>query len=187
VNRKKKVLDLDGIVVGYSDFLQLFNVDDPNDWEPNLRVCRSGVFVKDESDDLPLPKDIQVELSRHPDGDPRKPIIEFPTTLGEIWSRIGIPYSIDTVDVFDLAHFIANYSGPGSIARCPKVEKPLGTRERTTLLCIIGALARKQDLDLSQPMKAGDAVAAMAPELKWAGRTIGEHLKRVPEAMLSRK
>ncbi len=72
---------------------------------------------------------------------------------------------------------------PATAASEPAQAKPLGTRERDTLLCIIGALARQAGLDLSQPMKAGDTVAAMAPELSMTGRTIGEHLKRVGPAM----
>lgn len=70
----------------------------------------------------------------------------------------------------------------------PRVaDKPLDARERTTLLCIIGALAEHAKLDLAQPMKAGEAVAAMMPDVKLSGRTIGEHLKAVREAMDSRK
>jgi hypothetical protein len=75
---------------------------------------------------------------------------------------------------------------PAPIASGAAHDKPLDTRERTTLLCIIGALARQQELDLSQPSKTGDAIAAMAPELKWSGRAIGEHLKGVSDAMASR-
>jgi hypothetical protein len=68
-------------------------------------------------------------------------------------------------------------------------DKPIGARERTTLLVIIGALAEHANLDLSQPHKAGDAVAAMlaAKGVTISGRTIGEHLKAVREAMDSRK
>lgn len=70
----------------------------------------------------------------------------------------------------------------------PKMpDKPLDARERTTLLCIIGALAEHAKLDLSQPMKTGDAIAAMMPDVGLSGRTIGEHLKAVREAMESRK
>jgi hypothetical protein len=64
---------------------------------------------------------------------------------------------------------------------------PLDSRERTTLLCIIGALAAHAQLDLSQPLKTGNAIAAMMPDVKLSGRTIGEHLKAVREAMDSRK
>lgn len=68
-------------------------------------------------------------------------------------------------------------------------DKKLDTRERTTLLTIIGALADAARLDLNQHNKAGDAVAAMlrSKEVTLSGRTIGEHLKAVREAMDSRK
>lgn len=68
-------------------------------------------------------------------------------------------------------------------------DKPLDTRERTTLLTIIGALAEAANLDLSKHNKAGETVAVMlaAKGVTLAGRTIGEHLKAVPEAMESRK
>jgi hypothetical protein len=38
-------------------------------------------------------------------------------------------------------------------------EKPLGTRERNTLLVIIAALAKEAKIDLSKPSKAGEAIA----------------------------
>lgn len=66
-------------------------------------------------------------------------------------------------------------------------EKPLGERERTTLLCMIGALARGADLSLDKPHKAATALIALAPELTLGERTVGEHLKKVAKAMESRK
>ncbi len=79
---------------------------------------------------------------------------------------------------------------PNAIGKAAAVtNKPLDARERTTLLTIIGALAAAANLDLSQHNKAGDTVAAMldAQGVKLSGRTIGEHLKAVREAMDSRK
>ncbi|TAL88468.1 MAG: hypothetical protein EPN69_16250 [Rhodanobacter sp.] len=75
----------------------------------------------------------------------------------------------------------------GKAATLKATDKPLEPRERTTLLCIIGALAGHAKLDISKPTKAGDAIAAMMPGVKLAGRTIGEHLKLVRDAMDSRK
>ncbi|WP_149365833.1 hypothetical protein [Rhodanobacter sp. T12-5] len=71
-------------------------------------------------------------------------------------------------------------------------ERPdmsLDSRQRTTLLVIIGALADAANLELSQHNKAGETVAAMLDSkgVKVSGRTIGEHLKAVREAMDSRK
>jgi hypothetical protein len=68
-------------------------------------------------------------------------------------------------------------------------DLPLDSRQRTTLLTIIGALASAANLDLSQPYKAGGAVAVMLDRqgVKLAGRTIGDHLRAVHEAMDRRK
>jgi hypothetical protein len=68
-------------------------------------------------------------------------------------------------------------------------KRQLDTRERTTLLNIIGALADAANLDLNQHNKAGEAVAAMLATkgVSYSGRAIGEHLKAVREAMDSRK
>ena len=89
--------------------------------------------------------------------------------LADLWFRAA--------DVVNLG------ANSGSVAD----RKSLEPRERTTLLCIIGALAAHTKLDLSQPMKAGNAIAAMMPDVNLSGRTIGEHLKAVRGAMDSRK
>jgi hypothetical protein len=98
-----------------------------------------------------------------------------PVPLQELWFRGG-----------DLATLKATKFNSSSLI--DKAKKPLDERERTTLLCIIGALARQQQLDLSQPFKAGQAVAAMLPgDVKLSARTIGEHLKAVEDAMSRRQ
>lgn len=74
--------------------------------------------------------------------------------------------------------------------RQPKsVEKPLGTRERNTLLVLIASLAKLANLDLSKPSKAA-AVIAQASEQIGAPvdvRTIENHLKGIEHAMESRR
>ncbi|MDC8637046.1 hypothetical protein [Xanthomonas hortorum] len=83
---------------------------------------------------------------------------------------------------------VREYAPKPEVTRPAKAiaDKPLDERERVTLLCIIGALAKEAAVDLSQPIKAGEAVAAMVPKLSLTGRTIGEHLKKVSAAMDSR-
>lgn len=66
-------------------------------------------------------------------------------------------------------------------------SKPMDTREKTTLLCIIGALAKEARLDISEPYKAGEVIAKLLLDTKLSSRTIGDHLKGVSEAMDSRK
>jgi len=81
-----------------------------------------------------------------------------------------------------LNDFVARASGP-----TPASNK-LDARERKTLLCIIGALAKEAKLDLSEPYKAAEAVAKMLPgDVKLKPRSIGDHLKEVPEALESRR
>lgn len=111
-------------------------------------------------------------VRKHPHGDPSG---YFP--------RGGLPEDAPiVVRPAALTTFLALVAGDDGQSNL-LAEKPLDERERTTLLCIIGALSRQVQLDLSQPIKAGDTVAAMAPELDLSGRTIGEKLKLVGEAM----
>jgi hypothetical protein len=62
-------------------------------------------------------------------------------------------------------------------------------RTETSLLVIIGALARKAKLDLTQPYAAADEVVAWLEleGIKLSKNNIGNHFKEVPEAMNSRK
>lgn len=78
-----------------------------------------------------------------------------------------------------LNEFVSKVSG------VDPVDKPLDERERSSLLCIIGALARMAQIDISQPYKAAEQVAAALNQaaVPLAPRTIGTHLKAVPEAL----
>ncbi len=66
--------------------------------------------------------------------------------------------------------------------------KPIGKRERRTLLIIIGALAEAAKIDISHPSKAAGIVEQCAQRLgaRLPARTIEEHLKRVAEAVEER-
>jgi len=65
------------------------------------------------------------------------------------------------------------------------LDKPVGERERRTLLVIIAALARKADIDIRMPAKAGEVIARLTEELGTpvAARTIEEHLRRLREVL----
>jgi hypothetical protein len=67
-------------------------------------------------------------------------------------------------------------------------EKPLETRERTTLLTIIAALCKELEIDWSSPSKAAGSIENMTQQLgaRVAPRTIEGHLKRIPEALQRR-
>jgi hypothetical protein len=61
----------------------------------------------------------------------------------------------------------------------------LGTKERTTLLCIIGTLAREARFDISRPSKAAGVLvnSAAATGVRISQRSVEEWLKKVPEAL----
>ena len=68
-------------------------------------------------------------------------------------------------------------------------EKPLRTRERRTLLALIGVLCAENDIDLSHPSKAAGIIARIAAHtgVRISQRTIEDHLKGVDEALEARQ
>ena len=67
-------------------------------------------------------------------------------------------------------------------------EKPLGTTERNTLLTIIAALCKEAKIDIKTPSKAGDLIQSLTNLMGTpvAKRTIEEHLKKIPDALVTR-
>jgi hypothetical protein len=74
---------------------------------------------------------------------------------------------------------------PTSGEDLPAAPDVLDTRERTTLLIIIAALARHAKLDITEPTKAAAVIEADMLALGWKldARTIAAHLKRIPDAL----
>lgn len=66
--------------------------------------------------------------------------------------------------------------------------KPLATKERNTLLTIIGVLATMAELDISKTSKAGEVIESEAAKLgvSLSRRGVMDHLNRVSEAMAAR-
>jgi hypothetical protein len=69
-----------------------------------------------------------------------------------------------------------------------RAEKPMGQRERTTLLVMIAALAKMADVDVNKPSSAAVAIEAQTALMgaRVASRTIENHLKLIPEVMEDR-
>ena len=67
-------------------------------------------------------------------------------------------------------------------------EKPLRTRERNTLLALVGVLCKEAGIDWKKPAAAAAAIklAAEQMEIRIGESTIEEHLKRVPSALEAR-
>ena len=70
----------------------------------------------------------------------------------------------------------------------PVDERPLGRRERATLLTIIAALAQIGKVDVRKPSSAAAAIESETERMgtRVASRTIENHLKAIPEALESR-
>jgi hypothetical protein len=100
--------------------------------------------------------------------------------LMALWSGEHVPFAIDLSEALIPAADLLALTTKTSVA-----ERPVGIRERTTLLTVIGALASAAKLDLSKTSKSAQAIEAMTAKLgvRIAARTIEEHLKRIPEAL----
>ena len=66
------------------------------------------------------------------------------------------------------------------------LDRPLGERERATLLTVIAALAKTAGIDVSQPSKASGQIEAMTTQalnIRIPARTVENHLKAIPDAL----
>jgi hypothetical protein len=68
------------------------------------------------------------------------------------------------------------------------LQRPLGRRERDSLLVVIAALARLARIDVAKPSKAAAVIEGETSRMgsRVAARTIEDHLKRIPEALESK-
>jgi hypothetical protein len=68
------------------------------------------------------------------------------------------------------------------------IEKPIGKRERDTLLVIIAALAKMARIDVTKPSKAAAKIEHETELMgaRVAARTIENHLNRITEALENR-
>ncbi len=66
------------------------------------------------------------------------------------------------------------------------LDRPLGERERATLLTVIAALAKTAGIDVSQPSKASGQIEALTTQalgIRIPARTVENHLKAIPDAL----
>ena len=70
----------------------------------------------------------------------------------------------------------------------PAAGRPLGLRERTTLLTIIAALANLAKVEFTKPSKAALTIESETIRMRArvAARTIEDHLNRIPDALESK-
>jgi hypothetical protein len=105
-------------------------------------------------------------------------------------------YTVENTDVlFDAVNQLAQMPEKESLPSPPAVHiqqgdegKPLGTRERDTLLTIIAALAKEAKLQIDQPGKTALYIEGLTNELgaPVSKRAIEDHLKKIPNALETR-
>jgi hypothetical protein len=67
------------------------------------------------------------------------------------------------------------------------LSKPVSESERTTLLLIIAAVAKKGKVDLSEPYAAGKMLVPFTPEgVTLSDKTIGNYLTLIQKAIENR-
>ena len=84
-----------------------------------------------------------------------------------------------------LEEFIRRHA-PALAPTSDPLDKPLGLRERTTLLIIIAALAKEAKVDVSKPVKSGHIISNLvaATGFKVAPNTVAGHLRTLRKILL---
>ena len=164
-----------------------------------VRHGRDSWMVQDHLFDESREFSDRIEIARanlsHPGGLVAKSIALGRPTSATVELRqfanwaIGIGWQLPS-DLVALAETGATYQKPTQIVEHPggdtqALDKPLGTRERTTLLTIVSVLAKKAKIDVTKPSSAATQIEGLTVEagVRVAARTIEEHLKRIPEAL----
>jgi len=87
------------IMVTYSDFLRLFNIQTPNDFAPGLELREEGIFVQSPSSlpDIVRGGEEEAVLTEHP-GNLSEPVLKFPFELENLeafMERFGLVGALD--------------------------------------------------------------------------------------------
>ena len=90
--------------IGYSAFVKLCRVDDPEEWDPGLSIRSDGVYVKAPPVGL-TPNEMAI-LSKHPTGNLNDPALRFPCDLKRLKQFIEFYGLHGYIDSFDLADWI---------------------------------------------------------------------------------
>lgn len=103
----------DKILITYEEFILYFGVDDPGEWMLFARVDKTGVWLNSTAcETAGLNKSEVLAISgRCPSGDPSKPLLTWPCTLGDIRDVVRCLGNESVyIDPFDLAGLIAEKS-----------------------------------------------------------------------------
>jgi hypothetical protein len=74
---------------------------------------------------------------------------------------------------------------PGKAKNVPAPEKPMATRERTTLLVIIAALAKEAKIDVGETWKSAQRIEKVTLEMgvRVSTEAISKKLREIPDAL----
>jgi hypothetical protein len=104
--------------------------------------------------------------------------IEYQPMSGQVHTSHNVIFVREEIERFERDHTLP--ATPYGVVREP-TEKPLGARERNTLLRIIHALAKSDGLDLSHPHKAAESIKATLDILE-CGMSIDTIAAKLKEA-----
>lgn len=168
--------------IGYSDFVKLCRVNDPEEWVGWLSIRADGAYVKTPPDGLDHNE--RAALSAHPTGNLAEPALKFPCTLRQFQIFLDEQGVYGCIDAFDMADWVADQLARTSGVEKTKVpasaEKPISTTERKTLLTIIGIVVEKgYGRDLSKPYECATEIQKDADTkgIKISDDTIAAKLK----------
>lgn len=130
----------------------------------------------------------------------RKQIGEYTSDLYRLERKDTLPSTVQAKMLLDLdiqrcrnrkaeVDLDLNQLNNELISLKPKSDKPLETKERTTLLIIIAALANKLEIHISKHTKAAEQISRLAEEVGViiSVSTIENKLKLIPDAIERRK
>lgn len=92
--------------IGYSDFVKLCRVDDPETWVGWLSLRGDGVYVKVPPGDQRITREERAVLTEHPTGNLTEPALRFPCTLDELHMFLEHQGVYGCIDAFDLADWV---------------------------------------------------------------------------------
>jgi hypothetical protein len=176
---------LDGAFAGSLDgeLYQLLESFDDNEYQPGSRAQLERLKERIVEEGIGAPTAAEL-LEKHKE-DRRKFLKERDSKPREegYYPAGGIPH-----DSLLVVRTAALHELQDRMSESKTAAKPLGERERTTLLTIIAALAKEARIDVSKPSKAGGMMESLTEQMgaRVSARTIEEHLKKIPGALESR-
>lgn len=164
----------DPFLVGRNDFAALFKLGKEeleNGMDGRLLIKDDGVYQKPLDDHaLEILEPDEIAVLSHPTGAPNTPLLSFPCTLAKLFkwrdSQPGLGFLDDQV----VASWMRERAASDGVLRTSADDKPLGTRERGTLLRVIVALAKQAKIDLDE--KAAERIAHAVALAGFSGPTI---------------